>query len=453
MQSLFATHAWLGNGWANNVSLSWNAAGDLIQVEPDSQPQAGQSQVHYLLPGMCNLHSHAFQRAMAGLTEIAGPGKDSFWTWRDLMYRYALQISPEQLQAIAAQLYVECLRHGYTAICEFHYVHRDPRGQWYADQAEMSRRILAAASETGIGLTHLPVLYSYADFSATPLREDQRRFASDVEAILNIVGLLEPARSAQLEVGVAPHSLRATTLTQIQQVAQHLPAQRPLHIHIAEQQKEVEGCLQHYGQRPVQYLLDAGVLSPRWCLVHATHLDAREITGLAASGAVAGICPSTEANLGDGFFALPEYLAQGGRLGIGTDSHASQSLVEELRWLEYGQRLRLQGRNIATSTEQSHVADLLWQTSLAGGAQASGRRIGVLASGYRADFIALDETHVNLQDLDITQVLNSWIFAGNENLVRDVWVGGQHLIQNGQHRQQQQIQQAYSRAVRDLRQL
>ncbi len=452
MQSIFARNAWLPDGWAENVRLSWDQQGDLISVTPDSQPQAGEQQQHYVLPGMCNLHSHAFQRAMAGLTEIAGPGKDSFWTWRDLMYRYALQISPEQLQAIAAQLYVECLRHGYTAICEFHYVHRDPQGQWYADAAEMSRRIIAAATDTGIGLTHLPVLYSYADFSAQPLRDDQRRFASDVEAILKIVDLLEPARSAQLEVGVAPHSLRATTLSQIQQVAQQLAEARPLHIHIAEQQREVEGCLAHYGQRPVQYLLDAGVLSPRWCLVHATHLDQREIAGLAASGAVAGICPTTEANLGDGFFALPEYLAQGGRFGIGTDSHASQSLVEELRWLEYGQRLRLQGRNIATSEQQSHVADLLWRASLAGGAQASGRRIGMLAAGYRADFLSLDQQHVNLTELENSQVLNSWIFAGNDNLVREVWVGGQQLVENGRHRQQTQIQQAYNQAVRNLRQ-
>ncbi|WP_423680579.1 formimidoylglutamate deiminase [Undibacterium sp. WLHG33] len=453
MTTLFAHNAFLPQGWAKNIRLQWDAQGDIQSIENDVTVRPGEPQATYVLPGMCNLHSHAFQRAMAGMTEIAGDSKDSFWTWRDLMYRYALHITPEQIQAIAAQLYAECLRHGYTAVCEFHYLHRDPAGKMYANPAEMAQRLIAAAKQSGIGMTMLPVLYSYADFNATPLRDDQRRFATSVDDILLLVQNLEASRSHQVEVGVAPHSLRAVSIGQIRELQLALPAGRPVHIHIAEQIKEVEACLAASGQRPVELLLDSGLVDQRWCLVHATHLTPVEVSGIANSGAVAGICPTTEANLGDGFFDLPDYIAAGGRFGIGSDSHVSHSVVEELRWLEYGQRLRLQGRNIAGNAQQKKVGDFLWQSALQGGAQASGRRLGKLAPGYRADFVVLDDAHPNLAGLPSRDVLNTWIFAGNDTLVRDVYVGGKQVVSNGRHCQQAQIENAYINCMRELRKL
>ncbi|MFZ6751339.1 formimidoylglutamate deiminase [Undibacterium sp. Ren11W] len=453
LNSLFAKNALLPDGWAKNVRLNWDASGDLTAVQTDAIPQAHEMQHEFVLPGMINLHSHAFQRAMAGMSEIAGDGPDSFWTWRDLMYRYALHITPPQMQAIAAQLYSECLRHGYTAVCEFHYLHRAPDGSFYPDMAETAKQVIAAASRTGIGMSMLPVLYSHADFKDQPLRVDQRRFSTDVEQILQLVQQLESSRSGQLEVGVAPHSLRAANLTQIRELVAALPAGRPIHIHIAEQQREVDACLAATGKRPVELLLETGLVDQRWCLVHATHLSKHEVAGIAASGAVAGICTTTEGNLGDGFFDLPAYIAKHGRFGIGSDSHVSQSPIEELRWLEYGQRLRLQGRNIAQIAGQRRVGDFLWQACLQGGAQASGRQLGQLAIGKRADILVLDEQHPNLQDVAAAELLNSWIFSGNDNLVREVFVGGQQVVQGGRHVDQERIQSAYVSCMRELRKL
>lgn len=453
MSSLFAHNALLPQGWVSNVRLHWNDDGDFSQIEQHTELQAYENQVQFALPGMTNLHSHAFQRAMAGLTEMAGEGKDSFWTWRDLMYRYALHITPEQIQAIAAQLYAECLRHGYTAVCEFHYLHRDQDGSFYARPAEMAERVIAAAEQTGMGISMLPVLYSYADFGEQALRHDQRRFSTNVDEIMQLITALEGKRSAQVEVGVAPHSLRAASINQIRELVTLLPLARPIHIHIAEQQKEVDACIAYSGKRPVELLLDTGLVDERWCLVHATHLNKAEVQGIAASGAVAGICTTTEGNLGDGFFDLPDYIAAGGRFGVGSDSHVSQSPVEELRWLEYGQRLRLQGRNIACDVGQRKVGDFLWQAALQGGAQASGRKLGRLDVGYRADLVILDEQHPNLAGIESSNLLNTWIFAGNDNLVRDVYTGGRQVIENGRHIQQTEIQSAYINCMRDLRAL
>ncbi|MFZ6874950.1 formimidoylglutamate deiminase [Undibacterium sp. Di27W] len=453
MSSLFAHHALLPQGWTSNVRLHWNTSGELSQIELDTSAQIHENQAQFVVPGMTNLHSHAFQRAMAGMTEMAGEGKDSFWTWRDLMYRYALHIKPEQIQAIAAQLYAECLRHGYTAVCEFHYLHRDQDGSFYARPAEMAERVIAAAEQTGMGISMLPVLYSYADFGEQALRHDQRRFSTNVAEIMHLLEALEGKRNAQVEVGVAPHSLRAASISQIRELVAALPASRPIHIHIAEQQKEVDACIAYSGKRPVELLLDTGMVDERWCLVHATHLNKAEVQGIATSTAVAGICTTTEGNLGDGFFDLPDYLAAGGRFGVGSDSHVSQSPVEELRWLEYGQRLRLQGRNIASMPGQRKVGDFLYQAALQGGAQASGRKLGQLSVGYRADMVVLDDQHPNLAGIDSADVLNTWIFAGNDNLVRDVYVGGQKIVQAGQHKNQTEIQLSYVKCMQQLRQL
>lgn len=451
MTALFARHALLPQGWQRDVLLEWDSGGDLTQVAPGARPPLNVARAEYVLPGMVNLHSHAFQRALGGLTETGSDGPDSFWTWRDLMYRFAARITPEGIEAIAAQLFAECLRHGYTSVCEFHYLQRAVDGASYARPAETAERVAAAAQLAGMGVTLLPVLYSHAGFGAQPLTAGQARFRTDVDDVLGIVDALAPLRGGQLEVGAAPHSLRAAGIDAIRALAAGLPAARPLHIHIAEQEAEVAQCIAHTGQRPVAYLFDQLAPDERWCLVHATHLDAAEVTALAASGAVAGLCPTTEANLGDGLFPLASYIAAGGRFGIGSDSHVSQSPVEELRWLEYGQRLQHRQRNVAHVPAQRSVGDFLWQAALAGGAQASGRRVGALAAGRRADLLVLDAQHPNLDGVDHDEVLGRMVFCGNDNLVRDVLCGGRWVVQGGRHRAQEAIAARYRQALRDLR--
>jgi formimidoylglutamate deiminase len=450
MNALFARHALLAEGWHRDVLLEWDVRGDLTRVAPEASPPPGVARADYVLPGMINLHSHAFQRVLGGLAERAGDSPDSFWTWRDLMYRVANRITPEQMEAVAAQLYAECLRHGYTAVCEFHYVQRAPGGHEYGNPAETAQRIAQAARESGIGLTLLPVLYAYAGFNDTPLRQDQERFRTDPAQVLRIVEALEPLRGPQLEVGAAPHSLRAVAASQLRELAQALPPGRPLHIHIAEQQLEVAQCIEATGMRPVDYLMHQADVDARWCLVHATHLSDGECDRLAASGAVAGLCPTTEANLGDGLFPLSPYIAAGGRFGIGSDSHVSQSPVEELRWLEYGQRLAHQRRNIAVHGAERDVATFLWQQALLGGAQAAGRRLGVLAQGRRADLLVLDSAHPNLDGAAPDDVLGRFLFSGNDNLVRDVLAGGHWVVQGGRHKAQDAIAQRYKAAARTL---
>ena len=453
MNALFARHALLPEGWRSDVLIEWNGEGDLLAVTPDAVQAPGVPIAGLVMPGMVNLHSHSFQRALGGMTETAGEGPDSFWTWRDLMYRFARNITPEHIEAIAAQLFSECLRHGYTSVCEFHYVHRDQQGAMYARPAETAERVVAASRETGIGITMLPVLYSYSGFGEQPLKPEQNRFRTDATDILRIIESLEPLRDAQTEVGVAPHSLRAASAGQVREVLASLPADRPVHIHIAEQQAEVQQSLAQTGARPVRYLMDNIDVDARWCLVHATHLDDGEIASLAASGAVAGLCPTTEANLGDGLFPLEPFLAAGGRFGIGSDSHISQSAVEELRWLEYGQRLLHQRRNVAASATQRNVGDFLWQGALQGGALAAGRRVGSLAAGLRADLLVLDSEHPNLDGTEPADVLGSFIFCGNDNLVRDVMVGGRWVVRGGVHMSQGAITQRYKRVLTELRRL
>ena len=450
MSKLFARHALLPDGWASDVLIEWDAAGAITAVTAGAAG-VGVESVEYALPGMINLHSHSFQRALGGRTEKAGDSKDSFWTWRELMYRFARNITPEHIEAIAAQLFSECLRHGYTSMCEFHYVQRAPDGAMYPRPAETAERVIAAARLTGIGMTMLPVLYSYSGFGEKPLKPEQQRFRTDAQDVLRIVEALEPLRDAQTEVGVAPHSLRAATVGQIQEVLATLPKARPVHIHIAEQMAEVQQSLDWSGRRPVQWLLENQEVDQRWCLIHATHLTDDEVSGIARSGAVAGLCPTTEANLGDGLFPLESFLAQGGVFGIGSDSHVSQSAVEELRWLEYGQRLQHQRRNIAVSDAQRNVGDFLWQGALRGGAQAAGRPVGALAPGLRADIVVLDDAHPNMFGLALDEVLGSLVFSGNDNLVKDVMVGGQWVVRNQQHVAQQAIAARFRQTLAELR--
>ncbi|MGZ3182700.1 MAG: formimidoylglutamate deiminase [Telluria sp.] len=452
MNRLFAHHALLPQGWCADVLLEWSARGDLTAVTPGAE-RGDAPEARFVLPGMVNLHSHAFQRALAGRAERAGETQDSFWTWRDLMYRTAGAVTPPQMEAIAAQLYVECLRHGYTSVCEFHYVQRDANGEMYTPPALAAERVAAAAATAGLGITMLPVLYSYAGFGAQPLRPDQQRFRTDARDVLRIVEALEAVRGPQVEVGIAPHSLRAADAGDILRAVRALPADRPVHIHIAEQQAEVTQCLQATGKRPVRYLLDELPVDARWCLVHATHLDEGEVEGIARSGAVAGLCPTTEANLGDGLFPLEPYLELGGRFGIGSDSHVSQSPVEELRWLEYGQRLQHQRRNIACSRAERHIGDFLWQGALAGGALASGRRVGAIAEGRRADLLVLDDAHVNLHGAAPADVLGIFLFSGNDNLVRDVLAGGQWVVRERMHVAQREVADRFMRTMDELRRI
>lgn len=452
MPAFFAERALLPTGWASNVRLEVAEDGRVTHVEADASAEGAERLGGPLLPGMPNLHSHAFQRAMAGLAEVAGNPNDSFWTWRDLMYRLVGRITPEQVQVIARQLYIEMLKAGYTSVAEFHYVHHDHNGHAYADPAELSLRISAAAADTGIGLTLLPVLYSHAGFGGQVPSEGQRRFINSSEQYLRLQERLAPHLAAQpaQRLGLCFHSLRAVTPQQIAEVLAAGDQACPVHIHIAEQQKEVDDCLAWSGRRPLQWLYENVEVDARWCLVHATHAEADEVSAMARSRAVAGLCLTTEANLGDGIFPAVDFMAQGGRMGIGSDSHVSLSVVEELRWLEYGQRLRDQRRNRLYRGDQPMVGRTLYDAALVGGAQAMGQAVGELAVGKRADWLVLDGQDPYLATASGDGILNRWLFAGGDRQVRDVMVNGQWVVRQGRHAQEQASARAFMEVLRQL---
>ena len=372
------------------------------------------------------------------------------------MYGFVREITPEQVEAIAAQLYVEMLKAGYTAVGEFHYLHHDTDGQPYADLAEMSHRVIAAAKATGIGIAQLPVLYGYGDFGGQPVGEGQKRFLNDPDRFLTLAEelLKEYGGDAQVRIGIAPHSLRAVTSETLSAAVAGLDAldgEAPIHVHIAEQNKEVHDCIEWSGKRPVEWLLRNAALGPRWCLVHATHVTEEEVTRLAETGAVAGLCPTTEANLGDGVFPAPAYLAAGGAFGIGSDSHISVSPVDELRRLEYGQRLTLKQRNLpAGGAAAPSVGARLYRLALAGGARALGRPIGRLAPGCRADLVVIDDGRPALYGKSDDVLLDALIFAGNENPVSDVMVGGDWAVRDGRHAREDEVFAAYKTAAARL---
>ncbi|ATM78864.1 formimidoylglutamate deiminase [Serratia fonticola] len=454
MPAYFASRALLPTGWAHNVRLDVDAHGQLVQVTPNADPD-GCLRLHGdVVPGMPNLHSHAFQRAMAGLAEVAGNPQDSFWTWRDLMYRLVQRLTPEQVGVIARQLYIEMLKGGYTQVAEFHYLHHTPEGKAYADRGEMTGRLSEAALQAGIGMTLLPVLYSYAGFGAQPAQAGQRRFIQSAESYLEQQQVIARQLAGQplQNQGLCFHSLRAVELGQMQQILAASEQTLPVHIHIAEQQKEVNDCLAWSGQRPVAWLYEHLPVDSRWCLVHATHLDREELEQMARSKAVAGLCPTTEANLGDGIFPGDSYLHHQGRWGIGSDSHVSLNVVEELRWFEYGQRLRDQRRNRLTTPEQPAVADVLYQQALRGGAQACGTAIGKLAVGYRADWLVLDGDDPYLASAPDASILNRWLFAGGKEQIRDVFVAGRQVIEQGRHALQQQSSAEFLQVLKTFQQ-
>jgi formimidoylglutamate deiminase len=438
VKTYYAREALLPSGWARDVRISVDD-GAITAVEPGGAAKGAERLAGPALPGMANLHSHAFQRAMAGLTDVRAAPHDDFWSWRELMYQFMERLTPGQAQAIAAQLYIEMLQHGYTAVAEFHYVHHP---------AEMADRHLAAARETGIAITLLPSLYRWSGFGAKPLEPRQRRFASDVRSVLEIVARVP--RSADVNAGVAPHSLRAVDPQALQELVTAVDERTVIHIHAAEQTREVEECTLALHKRPVEWLLENCPVDGRWCLVHATHMQPAEVTGLAASGAVAGLCPSTEADLGDGIFPLVGYRGASGRWGIGGDSHVSRDPAEELRLLEYVQRLVGRRRNINISSTSAAVGTTLWLEAAAGGAQALGRSMGALAPGKRADLVVLDGEHPDLASRTGDAIANALVFSGTRGLVHDVMVAGSWAVRERQHAQQDAVARHYARVVAEL---
>jgi formimidoylglutamate deiminase len=396
------------------------------------------------VPGIANLHSHAFQRAMAGLAERQTHPEDSFWTWRETMYRFASRFDPDTLHAVAAQLYVEMLEAGYTRVCEFHYLHHAPDGRAYADPAAMSQALIAAAHATGIRLTLLPVLYMSGGFDGRPLGERQRRFGHDVDAFLALLDRLRTQEGDMLRVGCALHSLRAVPADAMADVLAALPPRSPVHIHIAEQLGEVQDCLNLRGARPVEWLLGHAAVDAHWTLVHATHLNDAEVQGIARSGATVAICPTTEANLGDGLFPLRAYLDAGGAWGIGSDSQISVSPVEELRWLEYGQRLATHHRNIAVRPDCDSVGETLLRGALDSARNATGHAVA------DDDRITLDTDAAQFAGMTRDDAIDRWIFSGNRNLVRDVEVAGVQVVSNGRHRDRDAVAARYRAAMSTL---
>ncbi|MEW9586073.1 formimidoylglutamate deiminase [Paraburkholderia sp. DGU8] len=458
-QALFAERAYLPDGWRRNVLLEWNAHGTLTTVTPDmpATPAGVRQAAGPVLPGMPNVHSHAFQRAMAGLTEYRAAGgagaTDNFWSWRDLMYRFAERITPEGLASVAQWLYIEMLKAGYTSVCEFHYVHHAQNGGRYANCAELAQRVVDAASASGIGMTMLPVLYQYSGFGSRPPRDDQRRFINTPQSLLDLLRTLRAARpeSAALRYGVAPHSLRAVSAESLRALLGGIDADAPVHIHIAEQTAEVDACVETEGARPVQWLLDRFDVDSRWCLVHATHVDAHETLALAKSGAVAGLCLTTEANLGDGIFPAQDYLDARGRIGVGSDSHIGVDWRAELRLLEYGQRLTRRQRNVLASAQATHVADRLFDAALDGGARATGRAIGALQAGRRADWLVLDPDHPSIAEHPSAAWLSGVVFCEHgDTPIRDVYTGGEQVVDNRRHGDEEGAYARYRAALAEL---
>ncbi|WP_323761098.1 formimidoylglutamate deiminase [Maricaulis sp.] len=442
--------ALLPDGWTDNVRLCVGPDGTITALATREDPRPDDTRLGTVLPGMANLHSHAFQRAMAGLSERRGPGTDSFWSWRDVMYRFLDRLDPDAVEAIAAMVQVEMLEAGFTTVGEFHYLHHTPDGSPHDDPGEMAARICTAAETTGIAVTLLPVFYRWSGFNMAPATLGQRRFVCDPDQYSTLVERARHhARSLpHVRVGIAPHSLRAASIDDITAILP-LAEEGPVHIHIAEQIAEVEACRDATGHRPVRWLLDRQPVDERWCLVHATHMAADEIRDLAASGAVAGLCPLTEASLGDGLFPAVDFLAAGGRFGIGSDSHIRIDLAEELRLLEYGQRLTRRERNVLSAPGVS-TGRHLFDAACEGGAQATGQPTGRIAVGHRADLVELDERHPVLTGRTGDSRLDSWLFAGDGRQVRSVHVGGMARVMDGQSTCREMVSRRYEKTLQTI---
>lgn len=447
---IFARQALLKTGWAQDVRITVSN-GRIHSIETGARAKASDACVDTLLPALGNLHSHAFQRAMAGMTEYRQAGQDSFWTWRNLMYRFLDRLTPDQVEAIAALAFMEMQEAGFASVGEFHYLHHQPGGASHDDIAEMSVRIFAAAGTTGIGLTHLPVLYTYGGAGKVPLAKGQLRFGNDLARFDRLMSAICDASRglpSDTRVGAAPHSLRAIAPDDLRVLLNDHGA-GPIHIHIAEQPREVDDIIAWLGQRPVDWLLDHAPVDHRWCLVHATHMTADETLRMARSGAVAGLCPVTEANLGDGPFNGSDYLRAGGVFGVGTDSNVCISLLRELRMLEYSQRLRHLARNVMVPGEGS-VGHALYVGAAEGGARALGRDAGHIAPGLLADLVAVDSTDATLCALRRDQVLDGLVFSARDGIVTDLWSAGRHSVRQGRHQARDDIVLRYRSVMASL---
>ena len=442
---IFASQALLSSGWAADVAISVGPDGTIATIETGTSALPGDViAAGPVVPPLANLHSHAFQRAMAGLAEVSGHGDDSFWTWRETMYRMVGALSPDDVEVIATRLYIDMLKCGYGRVGEFHYLHHDQTGAPYADRAEMSTRILAAATASGIGMTLLPVFYAHANFGGVAPTDGQRRFIHGIDDFLALMEALRPQTSAAgATLGYAFHSLRATTPEEMRAILAVAPGEGPIHIHVAEQQAEVDASIAWSGQRPLAWLFDEMPVDSRWCLIHATHANDDEVRRLAQSSAVVGLCPTTEASLGDGIFPASAYRSLGGKFGIGSDSHVSTSPSEELRLLEYGQRLRDERRvRLVNGPGRSNGRDL-FDTALAGGAQALGQATSGPQVGAAADLVVLDGADPFIATAKSDTILDRWLFTVGDRAVRDVMVAGRWHITEGRHRLDASIDQKF----------
>ena len=448
---LYAQAALLPNGWARNVAVDIDATGKILSVQPEASETNAEMLAGPAIPAMPNVHSHAFQRALAGRTgRAARSADDSFWTWREAMYAFIRSVDADVFGAIAAQAYMEMAKAGYATVGEFHYVHHDPQGKAYADPAELAWRIVAAAEEVGLGLTLLPVFYAHAGFGGATMTDHQRRFAHSVDSYARLIATLNGAASERrFIVGIAPHSLRAVTADELAEVVRLGSADAPVHIHAAEQTKEVDECVAWSGMRPVEWLLKHANVDRRWCVVHATHITDDETRSLARSGATAGLAPTTEADLGDGTFPAKEYVAAAGALGVGSDSNTVIDPFAELRQLEWSQRLRLHRRNVLGSEDLS-IGTSLWARAASGGAQALGQGNGAIAVGHRADIVVLNVGDTALVHQEIDDVLDAAIFGPCRQPVRDVMSGGVWIVRDGRHARETEIFARYRAALRSL---
>jgi len=448
----FAPSALLPDGWASAVRMEVDTFGRLSRVEAGASADGAVRLPGPVVPGMPNLHSHAFQRALIGRTQVAGPGEDSFWTWRKAMYASLDRLGPDEVAAVAGWLAVELLEGGFTGIAEFHYVHHQPDGTPYANPAELGQRTLSALRSAGLSVAMLPVLYAHSGFGGQAPVPGQRRFLNDVEGVLRIVEAIRDhaAGDPGVRVGLAPHSLRAVTPDELRAAVAGLLANAPIHVHIAEQQKEVEDCIAWSGAPPVRWLLDHAPVDGRWCLVHATHVRPDEVEGMAAAGCIAGLCPTTEADLGDGIFPAVDFVRMGGRLGVGTDSHVGRSAAAELRLLEYGQRLRDQRRARVLPPGERHTGAALWRAAAAGGAQALGLDTGRLSVGAAADLVALDADHPALIGLDGDALLDAVVLGQGDGAVDTVVARGAVVVEGGRHREREARLEAFRDAMARL---
>jgi formimidoylglutamate deiminase len=441
----FAT-ALLPDGWVKGVRATVEDGRFSYIAQADRQPE---DQVHAVaIAGLCNVHCHAFQRGMSGLAERAGPNNDDFWSWREVMYRFLDRMTPDDVKVIATLAYAEMLESGYTHVGEFHYVHNAPDGRAYADPAEMAVQIAAAANESGIGLTLLPVFYAHADFDGAPPKATQRRFITNLESFARLFDAITAMAPAECKVGIAPHSLRAVTPSELAAILSLCPS-GPVHMHAAEQVKEVSDSIAYLGARPVEWLLANADVNSRWCLVHATHLTDKECDDLAHSGAVAALCPVTEANLGDGIFNAKRYLDAGGRFGTGTDSNILIDAASELRALEYSQRIQHLSRNVLARSDCASVGGRLFRAADVGGRQALHQANGMTV-GAHADFITFDTAHPALVGRSDDAVLDSWIFAGGPQVIDGVWHRGRQQVVRGRHVRRDAIRTAYAKTISKL---